>query len=676
MKNIYALSVFFLIAAGFGNHLSAQNPTDLCSGAPSLSVNASCVNTAYTQAATHTVTVPNPSCATNYRDSWYKFTATTTSTTITASTNRDLAIVVYSGTCASLTEIACANAAGFGGSESTTFGTAIGTTYYVALMRVNNAASNTMTGNICIVGSTPPANDDPCSATALTVGGSCSYTAGNNNGASNSTGIPAPGCASYSGQDVWYTCTVPASGFLNITLETGTITDGGAALYTGTCGSLTLFSCDDDGAGSSGLMPYFNLSCVTPGTQIWIRVWQFGGGTGTFQICAYNPGGSCTPPANDDPCSATALTVAASCSYATYTNQNAGPSVGVPAPGCAGYSGGDVWFTATVPASGNLNIDTQTGVVLDGGMAAYSGTCGSLTLISCDDDASANGAMPYLSLTCLTPGTTIWIRFWEYGNDNDGTFGICVTDPGASGSTPANDLPCNATSLSLSVTTTGNNTNATNCNEPADPGCWVNGTNQSNTVWFSVVCPASGQLDIRTGLGTLTNTQIEVFSGTCSSLTSIGCSNNVTLCGNTQNWSEVDLTGLTPGATYYVRVDGHNGQVGDFSITAIDGTSSWPPVFGQDCQQAMPVCSSTSTIGDPGFIGSGNYCDYPGNATGCPGGSCIYVGERNSVWYSFTIGSNGTLSFTLTPNTPCDYDFALYDVSGNPNGCTDIASNS
>src|SRR3989338_7107875 len=53
-------------------------------------------------------------------------------------------------------------------------------------------------------------------------------------------------------------------------------------------------------------------------------------------------GFSWAQPANDDPCSATALTTSATCTYATYTNAAATATGGVTAPGCASYSGGDV----------------------------------------------------------------------------------------------------------------------------------------------------------------------------------------------------------------------------------------------------------------------------------------------------------------------------------------------
>ncbi len=136
-------------------------------------------------------------------------------------------------------------------------------------------------------------------------------------------------------------------------------------------------------------------------------------------------------PANDDPCNAIALTVGASCTFSSRTNAAATATPGIPAPGCANYNGGDVWFTAVVPANGQLIIDSNTGVVTDGGMALYSATAcgGTFTLIECDDDDSANGQMPSITRTGLAPGSTVYIRFWEYGSDNNGTFSICAYSP-------------------------------------------------------------------------------------------------------------------------------------------------------------------------------------------------------------------------------------------------------
>lgn len=159
---------------------------------------------------------------------------------------------------------------------------------------------------------------------------------------------------------------------------------------------------------------------------------------------SYLTGSATTLLSNDNCTSAIAITPTTTCTYTTYSNAGATASAGVPAPGCANYLGGDIWFSVVVPATGSLTINTAEGGMLDGGMAVYTGTCAGLTLLLCDDDGGTN-LMPYMSLTGLTAGSTIYIRFWEYGNDNNGTFGLCVTAPipcTAGPGTGTTTLPC------------------------------------------------------------------------------------------------------------------------------------------------------------------------------------------------------------------------------------------
>ena len=41
-------------------------------------------------------------------------------------------------------------------------------------------------------------------------------------------------------------------------------------------------------------------------------------------------------------------------------------------------------------------------------------------------NSSENGLMPKIELTNLEPGEKIYIRFWDYGDNVSGTFGICA----------------------------------------------------------------------------------------------------------------------------------------------------------------------------------------------------------------------------------------------------------
>jgi len=94
-----------------------------------------------------------------------------------------------------------------------------------------------------------PSNDDPSGAITLTPAASCTYATYTNANATASTcgTIPVPGCANYGGGDVWFKVTVPATTGFAIDTQTGGVTDGGMAVYSGTaCGAMTLISCDED----------------------------------------------------------------------------------------------------------------------------------------------------------------------------------------------------------------------------------------------------------------------------------------------------------------------------------------------------------------------------------------------------------------------------------------------
>lgn len=153
-----------------------------------------------------------------------------------------------------------------------------------------------------------PANDNPCGAVSLTAGASCTLTAGTNVAATNTAGVPAPGCASYSGEDVWFSTVVPATGAITIDMTSGTMTDSGLAIYntSGGCGgTFTLVECDDD--DGPGTMSYINNNTLTPGSTVYIRVWDYGGGTGTFNICVQAATACGGGAANNDYCPTPAI---------------------------------------------------------------------------------------------------------------------------------------------------------------------------------------------------------------------------------------------------------------------------------------------------------------------------------------------------------------------------------
>lgn len=93
----------------------------------------------------------------------------------------------------------------------------------------------------------------------------------------------------------------------------------------------------------------------------------------------------------------------------------------------------------------------------------------------------------------------------------------------------------------------------------------------------------------------------------------------------------------------------------------------------QDCMGAIPVCQYTYSQSNS-YSGTGNYPNEISTVSGCPG-NCMGAGEKNDVWYIFTVQTGGNLSFTITPNSSGDdYDWAVYNLT-NAN-CSDIYTNS
>ena len=134
-------------------------------------------------------------------------------------------------------------------------------------------------------------------------------------------------------------------------------------------------------------------------------------------------------PANDECAGAVALAVGTTCTPTLVSNLDASPSTAAPDPACADYSGDDMWYAVVVPASGIVALETgavASSSVYDTGLAVYSGSCGSLTELACDDN-NGHGYTSYARLTGLTPGTTLYVRVWSKGNYGHGDFTLCAT---------------------------------------------------------------------------------------------------------------------------------------------------------------------------------------------------------------------------------------------------------
>lgn len=562
------------------------------------------------------------------RDGWYSFTASGASAIVSCSaSNRQLVLYAYSGVCGSLSEIGCSNSTAGAGTQTETISLSAltaGATYYV---RVVNSADNSM--NITsITVATPLSNDDCSGAITLTPGASCTTTAGTTVGATQT--IPASSCSGYTGtadDDVWYSF-IATSTTHTVTLMS--TFDAVLEMRSGGCNGSALNCIDATiGAGTETL----TVSGLTVGTLYYVRTYSYGSGAttmGTFTICVTSPA---PPPANDNCSGAIALTVNPT-TACTVTASGTSASATQSQAACAGSGADDdVWYKF-IATSASHYVTATPGTMSDVVLQIFSGTCGSLTSISCTD-SSAGSAAEISTLNGLTIGATYYVRVHSHSNgSNQGTFTICVTTLAA----PSNDNCAGAASLTVnsgttctttaSGTTLGATQSLAGCSGNADDDVWYSFTATSNT-HNVLVTP-----------GTLTNAVFQLFSGSCGSPVSISCVNATT--GTAAE--TMTFTGLTIGATYFVRVYSNasgSGQ-GTFNICI---TTPPPPPANDNCSGAIALTVNPSTTCTT--TTSGTTVSATQSQVSCAGTA------DDDVWYSFT-ATNATHAVSVTPGTLSD----------------------
>lgn len=355
---------FFVLAIAVLISFASTAQSNDCGGTPpNLPINGSCVSQGFSNNQNGTGQTVNASCAggfgTAYQDVWYTVTGTGSPITITLSgLNRNAVLAAFTS-CGS-GEVACNTINALAGG-SIVFPSILGTTYFIQIQRRSGNNNNNQSGSICAVSAVVgPSNDDPCAATPLAVNTNCTYTSETNLGATASAGVPAPGCGSYSGGDVWFTITVPAGG--DVTVETndnGGMSDGGMAIYSGICSSLTLIECDDD--DGPGAMPSITLTGQTPGATLWIRMWEFGNNNnGSFDICANVPPLNVTCTFPSPICSGSPIIFNAQSNGTTAHTVNPGNNYG-----CLSTTPNPSWFYLEIAVSGVLAIDITAGSDVD-----------------------------------------------------------------------------------------------------------------------------------------------------------------------------------------------------------------------------------------------------------------------------------------------------------------------
>ncbi|AWA28670.1 hypothetical protein HYN48_00430 [Flavobacterium magnum] len=174
--------------------------------------------------------------------------------------------------------------------------------------------------------------------------------------------------------------------------------------------------------------PSVSLSGLDQNTPYDVYIRQNCGANGFSDYAAISFTTIETPAVNDECSGAIELFPGVDFDGGAVEASNLGATDSPDLPSCQESATRDVWFMAVVPADGNLTFETGLATDSDNDdtvMVAYSGSCGNLTEIDCNDDnADDNSLFSKLELTGLTPGETIYVAVWQYS----GFFG---STPGA-----------------------------------------------------------------------------------------------------------------------------------------------------------------------------------------------------------------------------------------------------
>ena len=175
--------------------------------------------------------------------------------------------------------------------------------------------------------------------------------------------------------------------------------------------------------------------------------------------------------------------------------------------------------------------------------------------------------------------------------------------------------------------------------------------NPDDDVWFKFIASNTyHNVSLSNVIGSTTNLNFAVYSGSCTSLVQIACSAAFNLTGG--------VNGLTVGQTYYVRIYS-NGSLAE--TTSFNLCISTPST----CATASTACSTTTYSNTTGITSLGTI-------------GCLFS-TPNPSYFTIQVLTSGSINYLLTQSTPgsptpnLDVDYVAWGPFTNPTaGCTAI----
>lgn len=646
-----------LLSLFLKNNLAAQALAfDNCGGAVSLIPgkpgNDSCKVAANYDVSGATQSIPFASCdaiaSATCRDVWFTFKASATSHIIKVdgSTSFIPVIEAFTGSCGTLTSIGCISAISQGSVvELQLTGLTTNQDYFFRVYHRNSSIPATTTFTVCL--QTAPANDECSGAIIINP-----KMPGDNN-CSNAQSFDAnlasqslkyascDAIATANSRDVWFSFTAMATSH-TIVVDGSSSFHAIVEAFSGNCGSLSSIGCIS--ASISGAIASLQLTGLTPGKNYSFRVYHRNAtvpSTTTFTVCLQ------TAPLNDECSGAISITPNApgnkNCTPSTFDAVLASQTR--PYASCDAVlasTARDVWFSFKASASSHT-IEAKGSSFYFAIVEAFKGSCSGLIPVGCGT-ASSNGSNVTLQLSGLKPDSIYYFRVYHRssGIPSTTTFTLCIF------TAVSNDECDNATLLTPNApldTCKQKSTYFTDFSSQSRTyaDCDPSYTSFARDVWFKITATASSHTIIVDGSSSY-YALVEGYSGSCASLTSIGCA----AASSTGGIATLVLAGLNPGKTYFIRVYHRSSQIPTtpgFSICVRT------PPQNDDCENAIllkpnnagtKVCLETQK-------GDGSLATQTNSYASCDNS---FTSNARDVWFKFiasatshTIIADGSTSY-------------------------------
>jgi len=345
------------------------------------------------------------------------------------------------------------------------------------------------------------------------------------------------------------------------------------------------------------------------------------------------------PPANDV-CGANmaSFTIAGAGGTASANSNNATDDAGLPSGSCPAGSK-DVWYYFTPTTSGDWLVST-CGTSYDTIVNVYSGACGSLTEIGCNDDTTQCTGGTSAVRVSLTAATLYRIRIASKSGST-GAYTISVQP------SPVNDDCSAALDLNTLCSTSGlfNGAKLQQSNANATTNGTASCATSSRDLWYKFNPAVSGTWTIETcGTGATIDTVVSLYDA-CGG-TEIDCNDDAAVpCTSAAIHSRISPT-LTTGTTYWLRVATKGTSAGGLILFSLIPPSV---VQGNDVCSALPDPAYTIPGTGGSAIGDLRSASSEGNAaSSCQSGT----GQKDEFFY-------------FTPTGSCTWNFSTcgcYDV--------------